>query len=235
MNNLLLSVIILGVIVMGLSFINSADATRSDLFINYLSKIIWNDCQGKDIHINQPIVRYAETNQTVSIIPWGSYSLDNVKQIIGVFGNENYNTIMGTCQGGTRLTAQGLINGCGILTCGGNDLDIIQFTYFWNKVQVDVPKEDFQTFGNNSPIVNSVNNSQITFGNSSPIIQPSGEKSPVIVGNSNTINQNDTNIFVQLFLSEGTIGGIIISIISVLTYIIMKMLKKKKSRKKYDP
>src|SRR5205085_9046771 len=102
MNNLLLSLIILGVIVIGFSFINSADATRSDLFINYLSNIIWNDCQGKDIHINKPILRYTATNQTVSLIPWGSYSLDEIKQIVGDLGNVKYDNIMGTCQGGTR-------------------------------------------------------------------------------------------------------------------------------------
>jgi len=225
MNNLLLSLIILGIIVIGFSFINSADATRSDLFINYLSNTIWNDCQGKDIHINKSILHYAGTNQTVSLVSWGSYTLDDIKQIIGELGKGNYNTIMGTCQGGTRITAQGLIDGCGILTCGGNDLDIIQFTYFWNKVQVDVPKEDFQTFGNNSPIVNSVNNSQITFGNSSPIT----------TGNNSPINQNSQNIFIELFWSAGTIGGGIITSLAIAgIYVLIKQLKKKKSRKSND-
>lgn len=186
-------------------------AKSSEVFINHLTDMIWKDCQGKDIHINQPIINYTTKNQTsdLRLIEW-PYDRSTVRRIIELFGESQpyFATFYGTCENkGVTITG---IDGCGILTSGDNKLDINGYNYFWNGVTVDVPKEEFK----------------MTSGNNSPIIETQGDKSPVTTGPNSPISQQEENIWVQLFWSKGTIGGLIIAfILNVLYYLIKRRLK----------
>ena len=176
--------------------------------------MIWKDCQGKDIHINQQILHYTATNQTVTTIRDKSL----LREVIAQFGEMQYafEEFHGTCEY-KGISFSG-INGCGILTCGNNRLDINGYNYFWNGVKVDVPMENF--------------NLKTTYGPNSSIIEANGVNSPITTGSNSPINQQESNVLVQLFLSKGTIGGVIISSIIVIAVEYWKNRNKKPKRTK---
>lgn len=189
-------------IILSLSFLPSISAKSSDIFIDYLTNMMWNDCQGNDIHINQPgVLSYIETNQSVSLIEW-PYDKNSLREIVRIFGEEQqiFTTIFGgTCENYNDSTRIGGINGCGILTCGDNRLDINGYNYFWNGIKVDVPQENL--------------NFKTTYGPNSSIIETHGENSHVTIGDNNPVIQQDDHIWIQLFWSKSTIAGMIIGIL----------------------
>jgi hypothetical protein len=195
-------IIIMVAIILSLSFLPSISAKSSDIFIDYLTNMMWNDCQGNDIHINQPgVLSYIETNQSVSLIEW-PYDKNSLREIVRIFGEEQqiFTTIFGgTCENYNDSTRIGGINGCGILTCGDNRLDINGYNYFWNGIKVDVPQENL--------------NFKTTYGPNSSIIETHGENSHVTIGDNNPVIQQDDHIWIQLFWSKSTIAGMIIGIL----------------------
>ncbi|MFA5259014.1 MAG: hypothetical protein WC402_02975 [Candidatus Pacearchaeota archaeon] len=185
------------------------NATSSSLFVDHLSKTIYNDCQNKDIIIKEGYIQNTLTNKSVTILPW-QYSYDNVHRIIEILGNyEPYEFFQGSCENkGVSISG---IPGCKILSCGDKYLDVNQYTYFWNGVRVDVPKEEFNTYN----------------------AQTSGDNSPAVAGNNNNIQQNNKSLLINLFWSKGTIGGLIIGgIIWLLVRIILFEYKKRKTKQK---
>lgn len=189
-------------------------AKASDLFINYLTEIIWKDCEGKDIQINQPILKYTASNQTLSLMKW-PYSEENLRNIIQLLSEQPYKTYGGQCDGVYSFVGDTGWDGCGILTSGNNKLNINLDTYYWDGVKVDVPKEEFKT----------------TYGSNSPIVETNGEKSPVTTGVNSPINQQEDAIWVQLFLPRVTILGMIIgALITALLDLVIKRLQKRNKK-----
>lgn len=218
---------LLGIIILSLLLIPAISARSSDVFIDYLTDLMWNDCKGKDIHINQNIINYTRDNQTsvLRLVKWPyNTSLgvaDNnrnvLRRIIEIFGEEqhNFSTFYGTCDN-KGVTISG-IDGCGILTCGDNRLDINGYNYFWNSEKVDVPKEELlyaiASGNNNSQIINK------------------GEGNFAVIGNNNVANTGENSDATQQILSFNfpsfALGAILTGIASVL---LQWWQKKKRGR-----
>jgi len=100
---------------------------------------------------------------------------------------------------------------CGIIKCGEHQMDINRDDFYWDKIKFMEVKEEYiyaTTQGDNSPV---------TTGDDSPI--------------------NQTNTWIQLFWSKGTLGGIIISgIVWLITRVTFAKLnkRKRKGEKKND-
>ena len=195
-------------IILSLMLAPTISAKSSDAFINHLTDLIWTDCKGKDIHINQSILNYTIENRTsyLKLIEW-PYDRGTIRRIIELFGEgqSKFETFFGTCDDkGVTITG---INGCGILTCGENRLNINGYNYFWNGVKVDVPKEELFNIAsgdNNTQVINKGEGSSTNIGNNN--IANTGDKS--------TITQQDLNIsFVK-----GTIFGAVIGILLKFLY-----------------
>lgn len=183
-------------------------AKSSDLFINHLTNIIYEDCKGNDIYIKYILVN----NQTFPVLKW-KYENESIKSILNVYGDlEPFQKYWGTCEDKAGTFSIGP-DGCGILTCQNNRLDINEYDYFWNGVRVDVPKEEFKT----------------TYGANSPIVETHGDKSPVTTGDNSPITQREDSIWVQLFWSKGTIGGLIIAGLLDICFILIKRYLRKRS------
>lgn len=171
-------------------------AKSSDIFIDHLTNIIWDDCKEKDIHINQPCIINLENNQSIDVIKW-PYEKKDLRRIIEILGEiqHNFETFYGTCENKPfRISG---IDGCGILTCGNNRLDINGYNYFWNNIKVDVPKEEIKTI----------------IGSNSSIIETHGENSPVTTGPNSPVTQQTDSIWFQSLEPKSTIIGTIIGIL----------------------
>lgn len=196
--------ILIGIVIISFALGTTTSAKSSDIFIDYLTDMIYEDCQGNDIQINQPYIINTKTNESVDVITW-PYSYQDLRRIIELFGEmEPFAFYQGTCENkGVSISGA---DGCGILACQDNRLDINQYTYFWNGVRVAVPKEEFKT----------------TFGPNSPIVETYGDKSPVTTGDNSPVTQQENNIWIQLFWSKGTIGGVIVAAILNTIYILIR-------------
>lgn len=195
-----------------LSVASSVSAKSSELFIDYLTKRVYEDCIGKDLHIKEPFIQDTRTNQSVTNVPWPYENLV-VRRIIELLGNyEPWDFNQGTCDQ-KGIIMGGSKDGCDILTCGENELDINQFTYFWNDERVDIPREEFNTvYGDN--------------------IETYGGSSPVTTGDNSPINQNGNSFLAQIFWSKGTIGGLLIgAVLWIAKRIVYDMWKKFKKKK----
>jgi hypothetical protein len=203
--------VILGVVILSFILITTASTKSSDIFIDHLTNMIYEDCKGSDIKINKPYIIITEINEPIVLIKW-PYRYQDLRRIIELFGEiEPFAFFQGTCENkGVSISGA---DGCGILTCQDNRLDINQYTYFWNGVRVAVPKEEFKT----------------TFGPNSPIIETHGDKSPVTAGDYSPINQQENNILIQFFWSKGTIGGLIVAGLLNIIYILIKKQRTKRS------
>jgi len=122
---------------------------------------------------------------------------------LGLLNNVNYRDYLGQCDGRTFSSRQGDWDGCDILTCDNNRLDIDYDVYTWNGIRVDVPKEEFKsTSGNNSPIIE-------THGEMSPVT--TGPNSPVTTGNGSSVTQQ--NMTFTIAFGVGTVFGIILKVL----------------------
>lgn len=216
-----IQIILLSVVILSFILAPNISAKSSDIFIDYLTDLIWKDCNGEDININQPIINYTTENHTsyLRIIEW-PYERSTLRRIIELFGEQQhlFATFFGTCTD-KGVTISG-IDGCGILTCGNNKLDINGYNYLWNDVKVDVPKEEFKiASGNNSQIIETGDNSPVT----------TGEKSPITTGDHSPNNQQENNISVQMAFGAGSIFG---TIIGIILKILFDMYRKNNARKK---
>lgn len=146
---------------------------------------------------------------------------NELREAITIFGEmqHQFEDFRGTCD--QKAGGWSGINGCGILTCGDNRLNINGYNYFWNDKKVDVPQE--------------IINSKATYGPNSSIIETHGENSPVTTGDHSPITQQTDSIWIQLFWSKGTIGGMIIGVILTKSFeLIIEYWKtrNKKAKKK---
>mgnify|MGYP000852374504 FL=1 len=208
-----LPIILLHVVILSLLLLPNVSAKSSDVFIDYLTDLIWVDCKGNDIHINQPgVLVDVATNQNVSLIRW-PYDRSVIREIVRIFGEEQH--IFGTITGGTCESYPESL-GCGILTCGDNRLDINGYNYFWNDVKVDVPQENI--------------NLKATYGPNSSIIETQGMNSPVTIGPNSPINQQADAFWVQLFLPKVTILGMIIG--AIITALLDFVIRHRKNKNK---
>jgi hypothetical protein len=201
-------------IIFSLFTVNLVFAKSSDLFIEHLTNIVYDDCVGKDMDLKEPYIKNTQTNEVVTSIPW-PYDKLQIRRIIELLGvYEPYNQYYNGCaQQDGNYFSNGK-NGCGIFKCEDNKLDINQYNYFWNDERVDVPREEYKT----------------TYGSNSPIVETHGDNRLSTTGDNSPINQQENNIWIQLFLSKGTLAGAILGFIMKILYDIWK--KKYNKRKK---
>jgi hypothetical protein len=203
-------------------------AKSSDAFIEHLTDLMWKDCKGKDIHINQPIIRLNAANQTLNLTKWPPseedlrqedfvdsmnwpYSKDLLRQIIQLLSEQPYRTYIGQCDGDYSMVSNTGWEGCGVLTSGNNKLNINYDTYYWNREKVDVPKEELYNIAsgnNNTQVISKGEGSSINMGNNNI----------ANTGNNNTITQKDLNISFTNGFSIGAILGIFLTYILNILY-----------------
>ncbi len=188
-----------------------AYSKQSDASIDYITNIVYQDCQNKDLNIKDGFIFNTQTNKTVTLIPW-FYSNTTVRRIIELLSEtEPFDLNLG----GAAISVGK--DGTGILKCGSHSLDINQFTYLWDGVKLDLPKEEImQTYGNNSPIVkNNGNNNQIAAGQNNQITNSSSSWSITILN-------------IPIDVASFSLGGLSVgSVVSV--YFLIRQRKNKQS------
>jgi hypothetical protein len=99
------------------------------------------------------------------------------------------------------------------VTCGAKNFTLTYSfgKYFYEEIPIECPTIE--------QIVNKT-----TFGDNSPIVETHGESSPITIGNNSPINQNESNMWFQLFWSKGTIACTIIG--AILTFLLPKLYKR---------
>lgn len=226
------SIILISVIILLLLLLPTASARSSQIFIDHLTNLIWDDCKGNDIRIHQPVITLDQVNHTISLTKLSNttnqitflsglrwpYSRDQLKQVIQMLTEQPYRTYQGQCDGVYSMVSDTGFEGCGILTSGKNKLNINFDTYYWNGEKVDVPKEELYNIAsgnNNTQVINKGDKNSINIGNSN--IANTGENS--------TITQQDLNIT----FSKGIISGAIVLLIAeTLGILLQRWLRKKK-------
>jgi len=204
--------IVLNIIILSIMSISITSAKSEDLFLEHLTDVMWEDCKGKDLHINQPgILKYTTTMENVTLIKGSEYDRDSLRVILNLLDQKHYRNYLGTIGGGTFVGSGW--DGYGILTCGNNRLDINYDTYYWNGMKVAVPENLFN-------IASGSNNTQII---------NKGDNNAAIVGNDNIANTGNGNTITQehLYLNFGT-GFAIGAILTQLANILIPRLRKKK-------
>jgi len=173
--------ILLSIMILSLSLHSTISAKSSEMFVDHLTDLIWTDCKGKDIQINHAgILRYTATNQNVSLIKW-PYNKDYLRNALELLDEQPYRDYLGPCETKNKSYYDSGWDGCGILTCQDNRLNIDYDTYYWNGTKVDVPNEEFK----------------ISSGNNSQIVVTQGDKSPVTTGDRSPITQQECNLQIK--------------------------------------
>ena len=102
--------------------------------IDYLSGIIYDDCEGFDVMTNYDVIWIgpAESKKRYMISDTDPVKKEKIKELIAfLVNNEPYTIDMG---GPTISTGK---DGMGIAWCGDKKLDINFNTYYWNNERVD--------------------------------------------------------------------------------------------------
>ena len=205
-----LSIIILIVMVLSIFLAPTISARSSEIFKDHLTNLIWEDCKGKDIHINQPnVIVNVATNESITLFKGQAYTKDDLRRIIEILDNYTYRDYIGPCdsRNGTHVSGKGFVDGCGILSCENYILNIDKDGYEWKGIRVDVPKEELFAIAsgdNNTQVINKGDRSSINIGNNNI----------ANAGDNCSITQKDLNIS----FAKGTIFGLLISILFKVFY-----------------
>jgi len=196
-------------------FATVTSAKSSDLFVNYLGEIIFEDCSRNDINIKEGFISLKSdienSNKPLTTIKSGSYTLVNLTKIIQILGErEPFDQYFAGCGSNDNSGFSMGKNGCKILSCSGHTLDINQYEYFWDGERIDLPREEFTAiYGDNIE----------TYGDESPVT--TGDSSPIIQNNNGPVDLSNRNIWIQMFFSKGTIIGTLIGFLLKVLYDII--------------
>lgn len=207
---------LVGVVVL-LFTISPVHAMQTEEYLNHVTDLVYDSCKGNDIKLKDNFFIRADNSGFVTELNW-PYNKELINATIHYISrSEPYSASNNMYNGGNIEVGNKSVlidnRGENILTCGENHLDAYIREYYWNTRKIELPRNiqvnegGKATFGDRSPIIDA-NNSQITTGDNSPI--------------------NQENIFIQLFWSKGTVGGIIIALVlTIISYILKKRIKKK--------
>ena len=168
--------------------------------IDHISEIIFEDCQGNDILFNSNFAARAEAFRRLAnkenasainqepiyqkLLDW-PYQVENIANQIVEIDKVPWDELSrGFFMGGG-------ISGDKFLVCGNNYLTISKDEYYWNNIKIDTPKEEFNSY----------------------YAQNLADNGVVIAGENNQVNQENKNILINLFWSQGTLGGAVLTII----------------------
>jgi hypothetical protein len=203
----------------------TTSARSSEIFKDHLTNLIWEDCRGKDIHINQPnVIINTATNNSITLFKGQAYTKDDLRRIVEILDNYTYRDYLGPCdsRNGTHVSGIGFVDGCGVLSCENYILNIDKDGYEWKGIRVDVPKEELFAIAsgdNNTQVINK------------------GDGSPINIGNNNIANAGDNSSITKqdlnISFAKGTIFGLLVSILLKFLYDLfgkkyLKRLFKKK-------
>lgn len=221
-------------LIIGILIIPSIHALQSEEYLNHMTNIIYEACQGQDINLKENWFIRADNKGFVTELKWPQYDLETIRALVNYISssepysvsNNMFNTGDVTLDNKTyKLNNKGE----NILSCSNNQLDVYNREYYWNTRKIELPRNvevtdgAKATFGDNSPITDG--SSSVTYG----------DESPSVSGNDNTITQEKDSILIQLFWSKGTIGGTILGIILSFLLKVGYDKYKKKNRKSKGP
>ncbi len=197
----------------------NVSALSSDDKINFISRVVFADCQEKNIEMNTNFAataialsrlmkRMNSTNPSPIlnseppinqepmyqiILSW-PYSLDEVKDQIKQADKIPWSDLSNGLQIG-----QGLV-GEKILICEENYLTISKDDYYWNNIKLEAPRNEFNSY----------------------YAQNLADNGIAVAGNNNQVIVKPW--YINLFWSQGTIGGAILTIIFGAIIWILKRL-----------
>jgi len=244
------------ILIFSLLLIDLVSAKSSPEFLDYLTDTIYEDCERYDLRLNLaangPKIVLTQTNEPLDIIPW-PYTKGKLREVIEILDSFEYAIIRDGW-------VYGDVIGYSMLLCGRNLtkeknafsgwLDNDGIGYLWNQERVIMPKEEIKTtHGDNSPIIETGDNSPVTTGDNSPIIEAKknspviigdnsqvvetkGDNSPITSGDNSPINQKIKKGFVNFYINNYIILNITFSLSILLNiYFIINLFKRKKFKK----
>ena len=158
-------------------------AEKTDYWIEGVGKGIYQRCSGTDIELPKPYL--AVQNHTLASVAW-PYSREQVITLVrGLSAGEPYDKFWSGCDhqdlGGISRNR----NGCGVLMCGENTLDIQWASWYWNGVEINQPSAPASQTNQslNNTANQSANQTNQSNGTDLPVIpaQPSQWPSIAIV------------------------------------------------------
>lgn len=195
------------ILLLSLVMINFVSAGNE--IINYTAKIIYDDCNGKDIDASPLGLTNTVTQESIPVIKWKnqSYEYSLLRLVEIIIQNEPY---------GVNLVNK---EGMTLLTCGDHKLTANFYTYKWDGERID-------PFIYNTNLITNQVISQIANLNGS-------YKAQLIqnVGNNNTNENNQYNLFSDnnFYLTLGLSIGL--SLISITIFELgLKFYKRRKHK-----
>lgn len=92
--------------------------------IDYMTDIIYSDCEGQDIDATNLGLINTATNESIPVIKW-PYKISYVQRVVEIIiDNEPYSVYVG---GGHQT----------LLSCGNKELAVNFYTYTWNGERID--------------------------------------------------------------------------------------------------
>ncbi len=76
------AVVAYSVIILSLLLISITSAKSEDVFLDHLTDLMWEDCKGKDLHINQNVLFSTVTKEPVTLIKGQNYDKSGLRIII---------------------------------------------------------------------------------------------------------------------------------------------------------
>jgi hypothetical protein len=122
---------VINIIILSILILPATSAKPSDKFIDNLANLMWKDCQGKDIHINNG--QYiCSSERCINVIPW-PYNITILKVLLKAIGEQQsqFTSFDGTCENKIMESAPANpISGCNIITIVGYGLTVNGNDYF---------------------------------------------------------------------------------------------------------
>jgi hypothetical protein len=229
---------ILIIIIFSLLLMELVSAKSSSEFLDYLTDVVYEGCERYDLELNNnENLVFVETESgkiPLNKVPW-PYTKDTLKEIIKAIDFYEYAIIRDGW-------IYGNIVGYSLIWCTSNrsgrwgivgTLDNDGVGYLWDGERVEMPKEEIKTtYGDDSPIIETGDNSPVITGDNSQVIETKGDYSPITTGDNSPINQKIKEWFVNIYINNYITINIVISLSLLLNfYFIFKLFKRKNSKK----
>lgn len=209
------------------TFANKIYALKEPKFIEHISRIICEDCEGADINIKKGFLTYRDSNQEVTVLRW-PYDDRQIDRIIELFvQGEPYNRYAFNKKGsGVSMGASKTADK--ILTCKNHVLDINYDDYYWDGIKVELPRQNIDVdisaaSGGKATLSGDI----VELSGDARYAKTEGSSSPATVGDNSPITQN--NFFVKLFTN--IYFNVSISFVLCFSLVFNFMMSRKLKRK----
>jgi hypothetical protein len=147
-----------------LSFVSTVSAAKPTEWIESVGAGVYERCAGYDLVITKPYLSLAN-NTSINLIRWPYTEKTATKLIEALSSGEPYDNYLMGCENQDAGVITRKQDGCGILVCANNTMDINWDKYYWNGEEIilrDRPtNQTNETIGNNTTTLPSeINNKQ---------------------------------------------------------------------------